>query len=203
MGSATIVDVHFHAARLYSGLEVLTLDLELSGAELGVEGPATSDDVGLGAEYCRGGAKRPDSAGALCFLVADTEVMTGSGVLAFVGGMAVFANGFGGAGAGVDFATAGALAAPRGFGSAAALDVVFTFTAFAFAASVFFACVVVLASFSAAAAVAVALVGDFLVLMGPLALETLVVGTAAAVSFKVSFIAWAFFGRVVETCRTQ
>lgn len=135
----------------------------------------------------------------LCFLADDIGGTTGSGVSTLgVEEVELLAVGFE-VGAGEDFGFEVDFAAARGVDSATALDVVFAFDALVFVPSVFFACVAVLASFSAAA-VAFAVV--FFVLDGALALGALVAGAATAVSFKASFIACAFFGLVVETCRT-
>lgn len=113
--------------------------------------------------------------------------------------MEILAVGFVEVGAGEGFVVEVGFTAARVVDSAAALDVVFAFDALVFVPSVFFACVLVLASFSAEA---VALDVVFFVLDEALALAALVTGAATAVSFKDSFIACAFFGRVVETCRT-
>lgn len=134
----------------------------------------------------------------LCFLADDVGGTTGSGVSTLGVEVETLAVGFE-VGAGADFVVEVGFAAARGVDSAAALDVVFAFDALVFVPPVFFACVAVLASFSAEA---VALAVVFFVLDGALAFGALVAGTATAVSFKASFIACAFFGRVVETCRT-
>lgn len=134
-----------------------------------------------------------------CFLVADNGGTTGSGVSsAGIGAAEVPVVGFEAA-VGEDFVVEVDFTAVRGVDSVAAADVVFVFDALAFVDSVFFACVVVLASFSAAA-VAFAVV--FFALDGALVFVALVAGAVIAVSFNPSFIACAFFGRVVETCRT-
>lgn len=82
----------------------------------------------------------------------------------------------------------------RGFASAAGA---FVLVARGFAASVFFAGLATFSAASAAAAAVVALAEVFRVLGGALALGAFSIGTAA-----VSFMAWAFFGFVVDTCRT-
>lgn len=216
MGIATIADVHFQAACLYSGLEAPTLGFKLPGAlvwigledglgaGLGLEDAGKSARPCLGAECCCGCAKRPGSAAALCLLFVDDELTMGSGASTFGMGLtAGFVEAFGaGAGAELGFAAAVVFAAAGGFASAAVPGVALAFAAFAFVASVFFARVAVLTSFSAATAAAVALVEDFFVLVVVLALEAFAVGATVAMSLGASFIACAFFGRVVETCRT-
>lgn len=210
IGSAIIVDVHFHSACLYSGLEVLTLGFELSdalgwpgfeggmGAEYGLGEMGAPAGVILAVLCCCDGMEGAGLVAVLCFLAADVDVLRSSGVSTFgVDGMEELMVAFE-AGGVPDFAVMAVFAVARDFGSAVEFDVAFVFNAFAFVASVFFACVVALTSFSAAAP----LVDIFFVLMGVLALGAFVVDAAAAVSFKESFSAWAFFGRVVETCRT-
>lgn len=215
IGRAIIVDVHFHWACLYSGLEVSTMGFDWSdnlvwlglgggmGAELGLGDTEAFTGVVFGAVYCCDGVDRADPVAVLCFLAADIDAIAGSGLSAFgVDVLDVLAGAFE-AGAGSDFAVVVVFTATRGFGSALALDVALVFDAFALVTSVFFACVVALTSFSNAVAAAVAaLVGDFFDLVETLALGAFGVGAATAVSFEDSFIAWAFLGRVVDTCRT-
>lgn len=134
-----------------------------------------------------------------CFLVADNGGTPDSGV-STVGVEEVEAPVLDfEVAAGVDFVVEGDFTAARVVDSAAATDVVFAFDALAFVDSVFFACVDVLTSFSETV-VTFAVV--FLALAGALAFVALVAGAVTTVSFKASFIACAFFGRVVETVRT-
>lgn len=217
IGRAIIVAVHFRAARLYSGLEVSVLAFGVGpggeatiGSEAGVGwgpgvGGAGASTLGAGVESVVRGveAKRAEAAG-----FGFAAAMTGSGASALgasalsalplgasalgLGAVVLVAvSGISAAAIVVSFTTAAFFADAHGFSSAVGG---FGLTALVFAASVFFA---VLATFSAAgAAVAVALAEVFRVLAGALAFGALTIGTAVA-----SFIAWAFLGLVVDTCR--
>lgn len=202
IGSAMIAFVHFNAACLYSGLDVSALPFEVLPAfGIGLEGGAgVGRGLGGGGDWAAGAEARVgvtrwsrEDAGVLAAIAgvfAEAEAV--AMILALEGkGLATFA--VAGAGTGVALTAAVLVAVAFGFSSVTTLEGAFALVTLVFAASAFLAGLTTLST-----AAAVALVDAFRVLAGGF----FSMGTAA-VSFKVTFMACAFLGRVVETCRAE
>lgn len=196
IGKAIMVEVHFRAAALYLGLEVSTLGPKLLGVADGVGLGVETDAAGFGAE----------GAGCFCEAVTRLGVAAELGAAAFDATNSVaFVTDAGAAGAAAALVS-GSAAAFVSCGVTTGFVLVF-FPAAALAAALGFVAPllagVAFASAWPSFAGFLVFVAAFLGFVAPAAaFATVSLGGAVTVSLAVSFIAWAFLDRVVETRRT-